>query len=76
VIELSRCPLCGCELIEEVETVSLRGTASGSSVAGGSLDAYYGSVDFYVASGSEIIIRYYKCSNPDCPYLRRKIEKQ
>jgi hypothetical protein len=75
VIELPKCPLCGSELIEELKSVSLKGVASGSNVTGGSLDAYYGSVDFHVAAGSEINIRYYKCSNSDCPYLKREIEK-
>lgn len=70
---LPRCPLCDSELIEKVETVALKGVPTGSSVSSGSFDAYYGSVDFYAAPGSEIRIRYYKCSNPDCPYLRRKI---
>jgi len=74
MFKLPRCPLCGSELIEEVETVSLKGATSGSNVSKGSFDAYYGSVDFYVAPSSEIRIRYYKCSNPDCPYLKRKIQ--
>jgi hypothetical protein len=73
MFRLPKCPLCGSELIETMETVSLKEATSGSNISGGSLDAYYGSVDFYVAPNSEIRITYYKCSNPNCPYLSRKI---
>jgi len=72
---MPKCPMCGSELVEDLKFVSVKGVASGSNVTGGSLDAYYGSVDVYVVPNSEIRIRYYKCSNPDCPYLRRQIEK-
>lgn len=72
---MPKCPMCGSELIEELKSVSVKGVASGSNVTGGSLDAYYGSVDIYVTPSSEILIRYYKCSNPHCAYLKRQIEK-
>jgi hypothetical protein len=77
---MPKCPLCGFDLIEELRSVSVKGVASGSSVSCASLDAYYGSADVYVINihatpGSEMRIRYYKCSNRDCPYLKRRIEK-
>jgi hypothetical protein len=75
MIEMPKCPICSSELIEELKSVSVKGIASGSSVSGASFDAYYGSVDVCAAPNSEIQIRYYKCSNPHCPYLKRQIEK-
>lgn len=71
---MPKCPLCGFELIEELKSVSVKGVASGSNVPRGSFDAYYGSVDVYATPNSEIRVRYYKCSNPCCPYLKRHIE--
>lgn len=64
MIEVPKCPLCGSELIEMVE----RKVSSGSNVVGTSVYDYSGSIDVYIAPNSEISIRYYKCSNPDCPY--------
>jgi hypothetical protein len=75
MIEMQKCPMCGSELIEELKSASVKGVASGSNVTRGSLDAYYGSVDVYATSSPEIHIRYYKCSNPNCPYLKRQIEE-
>jgi hypothetical protein len=69
---MPQCPLCGSELIERVE----RKVSLGSNVVGTSVYDYSGSIDdIYIAAGSEISIRYYKCSNPDCPY-RKIIETQ
>jgi len=73
MVKVPKCPLCNSELIEKVESVSVRGTASGSTVHGSSIDTYKGSIDVFITPGSEISIKYYRCSNPDCPYLRREI---
>lgn len=61
---MPKCPLCGFELIERVE----RKVNPSSNVVGTSVYDCSGSIDVNIAAGSEISIRYYKCSNPDCPY--------
>lgn len=68
---MPKCPFCGSELIKRVE----RMVSPGSNVVGTSVYDYSGSIDVNIAPGSEISIRYYKCSNPDCPY-REIIETQ
>jgi hypothetical protein len=64
MIKVPKCPLCGSELIEIVES----GRSSGSKTVGASPADYSGSIDVFIAPNTEISIRYYKCSNPDCPY--------
>ncbi len=71
VPEVLKCPRCNYELIQTTEHVSMVNATSGTKVVGGSTSVYEGSIDFYVAPGAEITIKYYKCSNPDCPYLKR-----
>ena len=64
MIKVPKCPICSSELIENVE----KKVNSTSNVVGTSVYDYSGSIDVYAAPSSEISIRYYTCSNPDCPY--------
>lgn len=70
--EPARCPKCNSRLEEKVEFITLKSSYSGSNISMGSLDAYYGSVEFFSAPDSIITIKYLKCSNPECGYLFRK----
>jgi ribosomal protein S27E len=48
-----KCPNCDSELIEIVRASPVD---------------YSGSIDVFIVPDSEISIKYYKCSNPECPY--------
>ena len=60
-----RCPKCSSELIESVEILP-RSRNSGSQSPRSNMGSLTPSIES-IQTGR---IKYYKCSNPDCPYRR------
>ena len=63
-MKAERCPLCGSDLIEEVQLVRKKNDGSGSLSYEGSIDILDGG-----SMNVENVRKVYRCSNPECGYL-------